>query len=64
MLFHSKVYELAINLVKDSIHALISEEENRKNNTNNLNFNVNCLKMRELFKACFFFLKNFVKNNP
>ncbi|EGR30411.1 MIR domain protein [Ichthyophthirius multifiliis] len=63
ILYHNKVYELAINLIKDSVHILQGEEEKRKKNNQNIQTNIYCSKMRELFKSCFFFLKNFVKYN-
>lgn len=44
-----KAYQIAINLIKDSIYVIENEEDGGK--------------LRDLFKACFLFLKHFVKDN-
>lgn len=51
MLRHLKAHHIAITLIKDSIFIIENEGSQNVNN------------LRELFKMCFLFLSNFVKNN-
>jgi len=51
ILKHLKAYQIGINLIKDSIF-IIEDDSNPFND-----------KLKELFKMCFLFLSNFVRNN-
>lgn len=52
ILKHLKAYQIAINLIKDSIYLIGSDENEDQQNL-----------LRELFRVCFLFLANFVRNN-
>jgi len=55
ILKHLKAYLIAINLIKDSIYLIGNEEKEGGNPFEG--------KLRELFRMCFLFLTNFVRNN-